>query len=854
MKTPISLSLAIKSYFRGTKTYLILSVGMAIVVAMLMISLALNQHTLSSQAHAVRQVTGDWHLAYLFNDATTLSTVKNIEGVEQVYTCFHIPVIDETSDDNISFLAIDDAQFSDFLAIDNGVYPCDEAEIIVPNWFCIKQQITSFPHTLTIAQKEWIVTGSFECDYFQTRNNIPVYLSYDKNRMLREKGSKTLPWGSMLPNNQKFFKYEDIVLVELEDGVNLKEMISRLSGIDGIGLFPYSDLYGVGNSTTPNEGSPWINGELIGAENIKDAGRLSDEGVYGAQKRLSTIYTMIVYALSIVLVLTFLCLKRNEIIRHAGILRVMGIRSTQLVFIHINLLILVVLFAMPVGLIIGASFVHVTVGLYYLDWLRFMFGILLLICSVFLPNILYIGITIFKKPLVAIHRPLVQSSCKNITVRHSLLIGNRVVWFPFCLSLRRIRTQKSKTLYTATAVILLFSMFTICLSQISLLEAVGEGRPKYECDFRIDAESDIVGSQKEVVEKIRNIQGVQAVLCPYTYLENFGSDTSASIIAKIPREKLTIPFTQKLLESQFPHYVENDNPFIFSDSGVIGVNESELDYLKQHLIEGSLDPLYVEGSSYVLLPKYFESYQNANIEITNLKIGDTIEICASEARDISGLCNEHMRTLKIAGFVDVNPFEPTNGVSSEFSIIMNAESLSALVPSAIGRIYIKTNDEMSNNIQQVLSGIAQNQQGYRIVDAREDQFQLKMKWEAQRLHHNHVMFLLIATAFVVFLGLGDVFFVQASLRREEMKLMHVIGFSLKMLRIIDLLEALLISVLAIVVGFGFSLFCIKKINDDIMLQQLILIPWDKWVLVAIIMTGICMIMSYIAISFSNKKC
>lgn len=850
---PLSMLLAFKCYFNNKKTYFILSSGIAIAIAMFMVNITLSNYTLQLQIDKTRQITGNWHMAYLYDDDKVLQKVSASNDVENIYTCFYIPTRDEQTGENISFIGIDDSKFHSFIKIDKGTYPNKSTEILVPDWLCSKYDITTFPCAYTFSDTEWVITGTYLCDFFQTLNNIPIYMSYQKNESLQEYGIQALPFGSMVSNDEMpSSEYNKIVLIELKAGTKLRQTINRFKDINGIALFPYSDLYGIFPASR-SEGSPWFNGELIGVENIKEAGRLSDEGFYAANQKIHWIYTAIIYAISIVLVLTFFTLKKNEIIRQAGILRVMGACSSQLIMIQLNLIVLVFAFAIPIGTLIGGICVWLIMGVAYVQWKAFALGMCLFFFTVLFPSILYIGNAILGKPLTAISRPTLHLSNAKIVIRKSLLLRSKAVFMPLCYAMRRIRMQKSKVIYTSVAISLLFSMFAICLTQIELLENTGMGKSKYAYDFRIDSEVGSSGPTPQLIAEIKNTSGVESVMCPSTYLKDFADNNSPSLIAKIPRDKIPTLFEKKLLVSQFPYYVQNDKPFIFSDTGVIGVKDDELNYLKEHLIEGSVEPLYDTSSRYVLLPKFFESYQNTDIVITDLSVGDSIEICATRSRDIESLCQEKMLTLKIAGFVDINPFEPTNGVSSEFSVIMNADTLSTLIPSTIGHIYVKANADALDNVQKEFNRLIQDKQGYQIKNAHEQQFHVQMQLLAEQSKNKTVLLMLFSTAFVIALGLGNLFFVQISLQKDELNLMGVIGMSSKTIRIIELLEIVIISVFAIAIGFLFSIFIIKKINDDIMLQQLILVPWNKWILVAGVMTVICLIMSFISLSICEKK-
>ena len=174
--------------------------------------------------------------------------------------------------------------------------------------------------------------------------------------------------------------------------------------------------------------------------------------------------------------------------------------------------------------------------------------------------------------------------------------------------------------------------------------------------------------------------------------------------------------------------------------------------MEQHLIEGSIEPL-IQNQPYVLIPKYLEQYQNTNIEMTTLEIGDKLTIrLAQDSENPSNPEFVKEKTFIIAGFIDINPFETFNGASNQLSIIMNTKQLQDLVYPEIGKIYIKTKPEHFDSVLSKIQSYIYSKDGYRIENPREDSFQIEMKKRESSNELRNTLIIIVATAIVILIG------------------------------------------------------------------------------------------------------
>ena len=71
-------------------------------------------------------------------------------------------------------------------------------------------------------------------------------------------------------------------------------------------------------------------------------------------ERLSYIYEVIIIIISILFVISFINLKKDDILHQSGILQTMGISLKELLTIELVYLLIVILLASPLGLGLGA--------------------------------------------------------------------------------------------------------------------------------------------------------------------------------------------------------------------------------------------------------------------------------------------------------------------------------------------------------------------------------------------------------------------------------------------------------------------------------------------------------------------
>ena len=331
-------------------------------------------------------------------------------------------------------------------------------------------------------------------------------------------------------------------------------------------------------------------------------------------------------------------------------------------------------------------------------------------------------------------------------------------------------------------------------------------------------------------------------------------EQSQEIIVKIPKEKLGDVLKQKILLSNYESYVKNDHSYVMNNTGIIGCNTQELNYLKQHIVEGDIEKMYDASQAYVLLPKYFESYEKSDIAMTKYKVGDTIEICLT--KENTNLLNPEFastQTFIIAGFVDINPFYMSNGVSSEFSVIVNAAQFQKIIPGTMTYIYMKTNHNMHQTVENQLNILALEKNGYCIRNANEDTFLAKINQKRENDQNEMMLVIVLGTSIIIVLGLANLIFVKKMLRKDEIKLLRIIGMSAKVVRGIDVIETILYNMIGIAFGVIISLVILNRLKLDVIYTRICNVPWGIWGAVAVFILTISVVFSVITSIYIEKQ-
>ena len=847
------LFLAWRKCIRDKKNLIVLVLGIAISITIIMIGSSSNNKLIKTQQDSKKQITGDWHMAFLYDDDSVLAEIKAVKGVKEIYQCFYIPdVISKDVSETFQVLAINKDKLSKFVK-SNKEYPKDQDEILLPQWFLDKYNISDLPYELDLNGESVSVVGSFDVDYQRTSNNTPVYITYEDNQDLQQYSELRMPWGYMHETDSEdtSYKAQKIVLISLKEKTNVNKVARVIEDIDGIYTFPLKEAYGITDYSKEN--TPWFNGELISLENIRNAGSLTEDGSYIGQKRLSYIYEVIIIIISILFVISFINLKKDDILHQSGILQTMGISLKELLTIELVYLLIVILLASPLGLGLGALVSLMLNSFQYIELGKVISSICIMGFCLIISGLLLIAYSIIINPIESMQSGPSKQGNQVKKESKSRLINSKG-GFRLSYAVRNISLFKNRYLVYTFIIGLLFTVFVICLTIINLFHITGQGKSKYDYDFLIEKESlETTIDDARLTRQLKEIQGYKEILSPLCYKHDDMEREREEIIVKIPKEKLTAALIQKLLLSNPEDYVENDYPYVMNKTGIIGCNKEELDYLEKYLVEGSIEDMYDGSKPYVLLPKYFESYENNNIAMTKFNLGDKIQICLTK-KDTDNLDPEFKieKEFVIAGFIDVNPFYMSNGVSSEFSVLVNREQLQTIVPATVSYTYIKVDENFYDDFADGLESLELESKGYKIKEAR-DNIDDYMRKKTEDNEKEIILALVIGTSVVIILGIANLIFSNKMLREDEIRLLRIIGLSAKNVESIDLIETMFYNIVGIILGIFLSGIIINRMNLDAIYKNIWDIPWSIWLGTGFIMLMVSMLFSVITSLYMEKR-
>lgn len=861
MKKPISYNLipffAWRQCTRNKRHFILMSIGITISISLLIISSITNYNTLQTEIETTKQTTGNWHVAYLLEDEYAQNAIKQIKGVKEVYECFYIPnVKNDSYSETFYFLGITNDKMDSFIHLTQGEYPSNSSEIIVPDWFIHKYNLNQLPANIQLSGQEYTIVGTVDSDYRITKDSIPIYMSLEKNQYLKSYGIPALPWGfdnGTLSNTTNHTS----ILISLEHNANLKQVILDIeTNISGIKQYQTHDIYGIYQNTdqADNNEFPIFNGNLIGLQHINGSGALETSGTYAAISRLNIIYICIIIVLGAALIFTFLNIQKDTLIHQFGILKSMGCTNGKIIAIQTLHIIFVYFISLPAGCILGYFVSGCLIGFSNLSIPpTIIYGSIFNLIFLLLPSLLITLFITFKDPISSIKKQDTQKLIGKSQIKHSLLLKSILPsTFYIKYAFRNILTHKMRFVYTTLSITLLFCLFSVTMTQVNLYYLKGEQKEKYNYDLAITISAGAEQPEQNFLAELKADPGIEEILAPTGYLVELNHQNAlqkGSLITELGNNKFTDLYRQILSFSQFPNFTDNN----WLDSGVLGCQDDEFNYLEQHLIEGSMEPLK-QNQPYVLIPKYLEQYQNTNIEMTTLEVGDSITIKLAQDSDNPSMPKFiKEKTFVIAGFIDINPFNTFNGTSNQLTIIMNTKQLQDLVHPEIGKIYIKTKAEYFDHVLHKIQSFISSKEGYNIENPREDIFQLEMKHKEELEQMRNILIIIVATAIIILIGVCNLLTVQILLRKPEIKLLQTVGLSSRAIRSILITETSLFNFFGILLGIGLSIFITMQISTDFLLKNLILIPWEIWSIVAFCILAICIICTIVSFAFLKKS-
>lgn len=826
--------MAQKNCLRNKKSFWVMIFGITISIAVLVVSIVSNNKLLKTQREEIIQITGDWHVAFLYNNDSIIKEIQKMDCVKQVFQCFYIPdMYGENCNESFHILGINRNKFGDFIQLHKGRYPNKKYEILLPQWYLDMHMITELPYKIVLNGKKMSIVGSFSVNYEKTNHDIPVYLSYEENQELLPYAIQGLPWGSVFEaKNSKYIKNNKrTLLVSLKEKTDVAQVSEQIEKIKGVFPFRVKEAYEI--TKYEKKYTAWFNGDRIAVDHMKNAGQLTKHGMYCAQKKLQSIYEILIVVVTILYMFTCLNLKKRDILFQIGLFRTMGVSSVEMLRMQLLYFGFVMLIAVLMGLFVGIGVLIILKEIAYLDMIIVLRKLFLAVVCFFLAVLFITMCGLIQEPVHAIRKGVTDvASCtygkgQNNMIRHPQ-------YFKLQYALRNMKLHRMRYRILTGVIVILFCMFAISFSVVNFNEISGNGKEKCELDILLEKQNYSKRSgDKKFVEKIRQAGDVEQVLAPLVYHQSLSTKGKKQIIVKIPKSKLNKVWEKKLLLANYENYIKNQKSYVMNNTGIIGCNKEELTYLKQYVVEGKIENMYNPKKNYVLLPKYFESYENTNIPVSGYKVGDSITLSVTkEKTDLSKPEFSCEKTFIIAGFVTYNPFNMSNGVSSEFSVILNASQFEKIVPGSIDYIYVKVKDGKNEEVKKLLNVNGCDKEGYIIQDTDNSGVAKSIYEKTDKIQQNRMFHTIMGTGLIIIIALGNLIFVKKMLREDEIKELRIIGFSVQAIVEIDLIETVLYHVIGLGIGMLLSVVVLRLLNVDMLYASIENIPWTEWMFMA----------------------
>lgn len=829
MKKRISLRFCMqyagKSLYRDKRSLLILILS-AVCSYFILFAALLGIYTqYRGQAVRVRNTTGNWHVAFLTTaqDAGTaaahLTEHPNVENVVQSFsvTGRSVPNVEES----VNIIGLD--RFDGFLPLCSGAFPQRQNEILVPQWFTEKYQIKD--SSVTINGVQFSITGQYPSDYFINAGRLVFYTSFAHNQ-LAEEGTDFLPFADM-PRTLDGETNARILLVSLKEKTDLRLFLRSLD-YSGYAPFHAREAYGI--SVTEEEETPAFNGALISAEHFKNGGMLTDSGYFAAKRKMDTAVIALVLLFTAISCVFYFNRKKGELKKTLGIIRVVGFDSNALVVLQ--------LFSA-----LGISFIYTTAGVLLYLLTNGLFHIILPVSVLVAPLLLNVIVIFLMSAtyavIVDVKSPVESMNCTTYTtsVKRASIAGERLLrsksrlGFAVRFSLRNSRLNKKRVFLASVSMFAVFSISIFFIVQLIWnMENSGQ-KNRWQYDYLLKTDS--TETSRELLSEISAEQEFGKITVPLVFKENHvESPKTPWILTTVDKRYLSDYLKQTLLFTDLPSNIENERPEAVFSSGVLGFSDNDLSVMEPYVLEGSIASVQ-KNDNYIIIPRYAKECVTQNIELTSLKVGDTIKVGLTNFMSYGAAPSLYQEKEYVIGaVVSAIPFEAYNGNSNQFSIIMNENAFSALCPSvSIPQIMINCLPEDFSLVRTKLEQM-QETYAFSILDKNQNEFLAKREAARQVSQSRLILSAGVTLCTIVCGALFQFIWVQNKQRRKEFVLLRLSGFRTSTI----ILQSFIDTLFPFAVGFAASLYFthrfFQKIDRQLSISLQYIIPLRIYVVLA----------------------
>jgi ABC-type lipoprotein release transport system permease subunit len=821
-----SVFYAVKSFVNSKRSTALLFISMIISLVILFAAL-IGIHTQhDTEIRLTKNTTGNWHVAFKLEDKDGKKAEDYFlckKDVDNVHKAF---LVDGLSTKNVKediiLFGVDNIEDGSFLTLKSGRYPSKQDEVIVPAWFSEKYNRTQ--SEIEINGQMFNIVGEYESDYQTSVGTALFYLQYDNNPLANQ-GTARLPYSAMSkPQTEE--TGVALLLVTLKKETDLRMFLRTLDYNNGLSVFQASEYYGI--CENESEGTPAFNGTLIRVQGFKNGGILTDSGSHAAKRMMDTLVIIFVLLIMNISSILYFYNKKSELNKTLGILKTLGVDSNALISLQLS-----------ASMLISACFLLLGCFLYTIS--RFIPGavvpfglfitaVVLNILIVNLSSFLFAVAAIIKPPAVSMRTATYARSSKKSRINNSALIQSKSkIGFITKLSLRTVWLNKKSYFMSTVAVFAIYSIALLFITQIYINFEDNRTKEKYDYDFWLTLEKD---NYNEVKSSLSGNGAFSEFAAPIVY-EQGNSREATWVLCFINKENITQYFKNMLQLSEFPSYIDNNREDVIISTGIIGFEDKELDILEKNLLEGSIDKVKSD-ENYILIPKYSYAHATQDITLTTLKTGDKIKVGLTNTignTDSPALIYE--KEFIIAGLLDINPFDPANGNSNQFSIIMNRKAIESLgIKTIVKNIFVKAQDGKYDTAKYALVQL-QGEYPLQISEKSEKTFVYKYNQEKQKKENNLLILIGAVICIVISIGLFDSVWVKIKMQKREHTLLRLNGLATSHIVFSSFVEMLLPFLCGCFSAILFMIFNLNKISEITARTLIYIIPSYVYVFIGV---------------------
>lgn len=876
----ITLFLAVRNIKHKKLRSIVMLLGMTFVLIMVITLSIIQEASISQNKYEAMQNYGNWQLCFLANDNNAVDQVKTTNIAEAVFTGYRIQPTTIKNEEISLDLSIIESNGLPCMApnLVIGRYPTVANEIVIQNWYLLKNKITKLPIDITVGNEVYHVTGAYQTagKSINSQTLKAFGLKSVNSRLINSDSLSKIPVDNnyVLPSSQETIREEtDIrpfLFIKIKKGVSISTAVDKLENCSSLGLYKKQDQLDI--TKKPNA-TPYYNTNLIAsvAQNDSDPFSNMSPNVQLIKNSIAVDILLIVVLIFVISVLMNVAIAKD--IRELGLLLAIGVEPKRLIFYQISQMAIYAVISLPIGLFSGIGIAFIALNKY--DYSIIPWPIVITFVLAYLFSIL--GAAVYPSIKVARRSPLDAIVGKrnkkeefngnglvNLNSKHGQFL------FSVLFALKNSFINWERSLGIIFVVALLLGLFTQFTKEIEMNWKLGDERKGYSCDYTIRVPYVSFSSQgpayyndsikpinNQFFDQLSKIDGVKTIfsqssIVDCTLIKDKNDLHNCYFVLK--NNVLTKQGKQCLKYLDNIDSLWDNNGIDYVRAGIGGYDDRGLDIAKKYLVEGTIDIDKMKKEPIILLPKYISDIGNMDVPYSNLKVGDKITLIEDSE---TGFDNSNIKPLNeyiftIGGFVDTLPFPQINGVSNGFVAIMSNEQLQRLSTpyKGINEVYISknVNSDPSTKIKNLC--VQYNYEFTNNTTNFEYIYQNSIKQKT-----NIIIYTIFAViAFIVFITLFYVFFCEIITRKAEFALLFSIGMTKWQIMICNLAEIVFLGFIGCILGIAFGIILALNFSEMTLGSEMLTwfqqIPWAHiWVGISVIILS-----SIIALVTSTFYC